>query len=100
MTPTMCTTTRDENASTFLEVRASSASSSKRTRIITRHWQELPQQLERERACGMRNETGFIWLCPLVRRKEPPYGSTYPKIRRDYEQDFQDLASCCQLPHC
>jgi hypothetical protein len=33
----------------------------------------------------MRNETVFTWLCPQVRKKEPPYGSTHPRSRRNYE---------------
>jgi DNA-binding beta-propeller fold protein YncE len=34
---------------------------------------------------GMKNETGSIWLCPQVRKKVPPYGSTRRKIREEYE---------------
>src|SRR5467141_5280601 len=100
MTRTMSTTTRDENVSMFLEERASSVLSSKRTQIITRPWQKFQQQSERVRACGMKNETGSIWLCPQVRKKERPYGSTRPKIRRVNSEDFSYLAGCCRLPHC
>jgi DNA-binding beta-propeller fold protein YncE len=38
----------------------SSPLSSKRTQIITGHWQKVQRQSERVRACGMRNETGSI----------------------------------------
>src|SRR5258708_31861017 len=100
MTRMMSTMTLDESVSMFPEERASSPLSSKRTQIITTHWQKFRQQSGHAQACGMRNETGSIWLCPQVPKKEPPYGSTRPKIRRDYDQGVQDLANCCQLAHC
>src|ERR1700756_2486162 len=88
MTQTMRTMTLGENGFMFQEERASSPSSSKRTQIITRHSQEFQPQSGRGRACGMRNETGFIWLCPQVRKKELPYGFTRRKIRRDRQKGF------------
>src|SRR6267378_942672 len=96
----ICTMTPGEDGFIFPEARASSQLSSKRTQIITRPWQKFQQQSERVRACGMKNETGSIWLCPQVRKKERPYGSTRPKIRRVNSEDFSYLAGCCRLPHC
>src|SRR5260370_34586245 len=69
MTRTISTTTPAENVSTFPEERASSASSSKLTQIITRRWQKFRQQPGPVRACGMRNETGSIWMCPKFERR-------------------------------
>jgi hypothetical protein len=43
---------------------------SKQTLTITTHWQRFQPQSERAKACGMRNETGSIWLYPRVRKKE------------------------------
>src|SRR6266853_6223007 len=96
----ICTMTPGENGFMFPEARASSALSSKRMQITTRHWQKFRQQSGRSRACGMRKEIDSIWLCPQVPKKEPPYGSTRQKTRKQYHQVLYDMVSCCQLAHC
>jgi len=74
--------------------------SSKRMQTTTRHWQKFHQPLERAQACGTRNGTGSILLCPQVRKKVPPYGSMHPKTRRDDEQDSYNLVDCRGRSDC
>src|ERR1700675_813327 len=99
MMRTMSTMTVAESISTFREARDSLALFSKRMQITTSHWQKFQPRSEPARVCGTRNETGFIWLCPQVRKKGQRCGSTRPRTKRNYE-DFEDLVHCCQLADC
>jgi hypothetical protein len=78
--PTMCTTTPGANVFTPPAARASSLLSNKSTPITTSNWGRSRPQPGHALACGMRNETGSIWLCQQHRSRVPLCGFTLLKI--------------------
>src|SRR5438093_8955513 len=91
--------TRPVNVSMLLAARASSLLSNKSTPIIINRWRKSRPQSEHARACGMRNETGSIWLCPQAPSRVLHCGCTLPKIEKNVEQAFSHLVDRCHLPY-